>query len=158
MTSRHGLPFPQKMLHIQTSTLTPSFQQVPCSQISLGAVSTELAIAQASAPRAAPSRGLHSCKCCDPIWHLPGPSVSPQKSSRLYSDATSATSATSSDAHHTERLEQSPRKRACPLSNPGLATSWDVHDVLDARLVRLFPKSASRYISSPSVSSSDESC
>jgi hypothetical protein len=66
--------------------------------------------------------------------------------------------ATSSDTQHTERLEQSPGNRASPSSNPDLATSRKVHDVIDASIdAPFFPEGALTYISSPSVSSSDES-
>jgi hypothetical protein len=80
-------------------------------------------------------------------------------SSRLHSATTPATTpATSSNTQQAERLEQSPRNGPGPSSNPDLATSRKVHDAIDASIdAPFFPEDALRYISSPSVSSSDES-
>lgn len=78
-----------------------------------------------------------------------------RESFRLHSATTPArTPAPSSDPQHAERLEQSPRNEPCPSSAPDLATPRRVHDAIDAPF---FPEDALRYISSPSVSSSDES-
>ncbi|KAH1588217.1 hypothetical protein KXX44_009845 [Aspergillus fumigatus] len=84
-----------------------------------------------------------------------GPKSPPQKSSRLHS---ATTPATPSDTQHAEWLEQCPRNRARPSSSPDLATSRKVHYAIDASIdAPFFPENALGYISSPSVSSSDES-
>ncbi|KAH3574797.1 hypothetical protein KXV95_007223, partial [Aspergillus fumigatus] len=82
-----------------------------------------------------------------------------RESFRLHSATTPArTPAISSDPQHAERLEQSLRNEPGPSSAPDLATSRRVHDAIDASIdAPFFPEDALRYISSPSVSSSDES-
>lgn len=73
-----------------------------------------------------------------------------QKSPRLHFDSTTTIS------DHTQR--QFPRNRGSPSSSSDLSPSRDIHDAFDALIDAPFcPDDASRYISSPSVSSPGES-
>ncbi|RHZ50302.1 uncharacterized protein CDV56_103720 [Aspergillus thermomutatus] len=138
------------------SRLHPPSNESPAIKLHHSPLPKALPLPKHQLPVRPPAEVCVHASAVTPSGTFRGPQSPPQKPSRLHSAKT--TPATSSDTQHAERLEQSPRNRASPSSNPDLATSRKVHDAIDASIDAPFsPEDALRYISSPSVSSSDES-
>jgi hypothetical protein len=137
------------------SRLHPPSNEFPAIKLFQSPLPKALPLPKHQLPVRPPAEVCVHASAVTPSGTFRCPQSPPQKSSRLHS---ATTPAISSDTQHAERLEQSPRNRASPSSNPDLASSRRVHDAIDASIdAPFFPEDALRYISSPSVSSSDES-
>ncbi|KAB8067216.1 hypothetical protein BDV29DRAFT_163619 [Aspergillus leporis] len=143
------------------SHLHPPSNESPAIKSRQSPLPQALPLPKHQLPARPPAEVCIHASALTPSGTFRGPHSPSQKSSRLHSATTPATTpATTSDTQHAERLEQSPRNRAGPSSNPDLAKSREIRDVIDASIYAPlfpFPEDSPRYILSPSVSSSDES-
>ncbi|KAH1859609.1 hypothetical protein KXX55_003092 [Aspergillus fumigatus] len=141
------------------SRLHPPSNESPAIKFHQSPLPQALPLPKHQLPARPPAEFCNHASAVAPSGIFWGPQSPFQESFRPHSATTPApTPATSSDPQHAERLEQSPRNEPGPSSAPDLATPRRVHDAIDASIdAPFFPEDALRYISSPNVSSSDES-
>jgi hypothetical protein len=141
------------------SRLHPPSNDSPAIKFPQSPLPQALPLPKHQLPARPPAKVCVHATAVTPSGTFQGPQSPSQEPSRLHSATTPTTKpATPSDTQQEELLEQSPRNRAGQSSNSDLSTSPEVHNATDASIdVPFFPEDALTSISSPSVSSSDES-
>ncbi|KAL4981850.1 hypothetical protein BDW68DRAFT_183107 [Aspergillus falconensis] len=137
----------------------PPFHESPAIRFPQSPLPQVLPLPKHQLPARRPAEVCVHASAVTPSATSQGPQSPSKKSSRLRSATTPATTpTTSSDLPYVERLEQSLRSGAIPSSNLDLSMPREVHNAIDPSIDALFfPEDALTCISSPSVSSSDES-
>jgi hypothetical protein len=141
------------------SRLHPPSNESPAIKFRQSPLPQALPLPKHQLPARPPAEVCIHASAVAPSGTFRAPQCPSQKSFRLHAaTAPVRTPVTSSDTQHAERLEQSPRNEPGSSSAPDLATPRRVHDAIDASVDGpFFSEDTLRYISSPSVSSSDES-
>lgn len=137
------------------SRLHPPSKKPPAPQLHQAPIPPALPLPKHQLPARPPVEVCVHASAVTPIATSRGSQSPSQKSSRLHSNTTPNTSP---DTQHAGRQEQSLENGAGSLSNSDLATSHNAHDAFDVSVDAPFlTEYTPRYISSPSVTSSDES-